>query len=312
MKMAVTFCLWVTAVAFFFSSLAKAAEIRVTSGEILEGDILSIQDSRMILGCSWGEASVGLEAVKEIYFVPQEERISTKGLLLKDGANLLGAQLTGKDQDGFVFSLPYGRLILTDALELSYLNLRDPGELILPDRLQIGSAHVLLRSRGDFVQEKIVGELVQYEAGSFRVRTDHGVLGVPEAAVRGISFTGRVPSLERLGLKIWEDLPIRGKPISFADGAWKITAPFGVFLIDIYGLIQEITYPPSALSPPEEAMMFISLLDGTDLWGNILAWQEKEATFSTDYGSLSLPAREILRISSISAARSSHSAPKIL
>ena len=312
MKKLVIFSLGVAIVTLSLSSLAETAQIGLTSGERLKGDILSIQEGKMVLSTSWGEASVKLEAVKEIYFIPQEEKISAKGLLLKDGTNLLGAELTGKDEDKFIFNLPYGKFILTDTLQLSYLNPKDPGKLIPPDKLEAELAHILLQSRGDFPQEKIVGELLHYEKGSFRVKTAHGVLQVPEAEVRGISFTGRAPSWGKPGLKIWQDLPIQGKPISFTEGAWRIEAPSGVFLLERYGLIQEITYPPNKLSPPEEEMVLVSLRDGTDLWGNILAWQKKEVTFSSKYGRLSLSSGEILKVSSISTVLFPNTPPKIL
>jgi len=312
MKKLITFSLGVAIVALSFSSLAETAQIELTSGERLKGDILSIQEGKMVLSCPWGEASIELEAVKEIYFTPQEEKISARGLLLKDGTNLFGAQLTGKEEDKFVFDLPYGKLILTDTLQLSYLNPKDPGKLVLPDKLKAEPARILLQSRGDFLQEKIVGELLHYEGGSFRVRTAHGVLQVPEAEVRGISFTGKAPSLEKPGLKIWQDLPIQGKLISFTEGAWRIEAPSGVFLVEKYGLIQEITYPPKKLSPPHEEVILVSLRNGTALWGNILAWQNKEVTFSTKHGRLSLSSVDILKVSAISAVSFANTPPKIL
>jgi len=312
MKKLGIFSLGVAIVTLSLSSLAETAQIELTSGERLEGDILSIQQGEMVLSTSWGEASVKLEAVKEIYFTPQEEKVSANGLLLKDGTNLLGAQLTGKEEDKFVFNLPYGKLILTDTLQLSYLNPKDPGKLVLPDKLKAEPAHILLQSRGDFPQEKIVGELLHYEDESFRVKTAHGVLQVPETAVRGMSFTGKAPSLEKPGLKIWQDLPIQGKPISFTEGTWRIEVPSGVFLVERYDLIQEITYPPNKLSPPEEEMVLVSLQNGTDLWGNIVAWQKKEVTFSSKYGRLSLPSLEILKVSSISTVSFANTPPKIL
>jgi len=336
MKKVIAFSLGIAAIAFFFSSVARGAEtqpnsnetlredivvlsfstetaqVGLTSGEVLQGEILSIEGEKMTLVCSWGEALVKLGAVKEIYFAPQEPETYVNGLLLKDGTNLLGATLTRKEEDGFIFSLPYGKLIVTETAQLSYVNLQDPGGLILPDVPDEESTHILLQSRGDFVQEEIVGQLLRYENGSFRVKTAYGILQVPEAATRGIGFIGRKPSLERLGLKPWDDLPVQGKPVSFTDDVWRIQAPFGFLLVERYGAIEEITYLPKDLPSPAEDMMLVSLGDGTDLWGGILAWKEKEVTFSTTYGTLSLPSVEILKVSSVSAASYSNTPPEIL
>jgi len=296
----------------FLSSSAETAEVQLVSGEVLQGEILSVEGGMMELGCSWGEASLKLEAVRDIYFAPQGERISAKGLILKDGTSFLGVELARKDEDGFIFSLPYGKLILTETTQLSYVNLQEHGGLVLPDEPDGESAHILLQSRGDLVQEKIVGQLLRYENRSFRVRTAYGILEVPEAATRGIGFIGRKPSLERLGLKPWDDLPVQGKPVSFKDDVWRIETPFGFLLVERYGVIEEITYPPRDLPSPAEDMMLVSLRGGTDLWGDILAWKEKEVTFSTTYGTLSLPSVEILKVSSVSAASYSNTPPEIV
>jgi outer membrane protein assembly factor BamB len=312
MKKLAMFFLGTATVILSFSSWAETTEIKLTSGEHLTGEILSIAEGEMVLSCPWGKASIELDALEEIYFTPQKEKIFARGLLLKDGTNLLGAELSEKKKDKFVFSLPYGKLILTDPLELSYLNPKDSGELVLPDNLKAKSTQIVLQSRGDFPREKIVGELVRYEKESFRIKSDYGLLEVPEAEVRGISFTGKAPSLGKPGLKIWQNLPLQGKPASFTEGAWKIEAPFGVFLVERYGLIREIIYPASQLSAPEEEMVLVTLQDGTELWGNILAWEDKQVTFSLKYGTLSLSSLEILKISSLSMALSPNIPPNIL
>ena len=88
---------WMAAFLIFsFCSFAESAEIQLVSGERLQGDVLSVGEGEMVLGCSWGEAEIKLEAVEEIYFVSREQKVSDKGLLLRDGTNLLGAQLAEK------------------------------------------------------------------------------------------------------------------------------------------------------------------------------------------------------------------------
>ena len=44
----------------FLSSSAETAEVQLISGEILQGEILSVEEGMMELGCSWGEASLKL------------------------------------------------------------------------------------------------------------------------------------------------------------------------------------------------------------------------------------------------------------
>ena len=200
----------------FFCSFAQSAEIQLVSvGE-------------MVLRCSWGEADIKLEAIEEIYFVSREQKVSDKGLLLRDGTNLLGAQLTEKRGERFVFDLPYGKLIITDPEQLLYVNLKSPGGLLIPQGLKSVSCYILLQSRGEFARERIVGELLQYLDGAFKVRTLQGILQVPEAAVRGITFAGEKLSLEKPDLKIWDNIPVQGKPVSFVEDTWTIEAPFGV------------------------------------------------------------------------------------
>ncbi|TET93535.1 hypothetical protein E3J33_01660, partial [Candidatus Aerophobetes bacterium] len=296
----------------FFCSFAQSAEIQLVSGERLQGDVLSVGEGKMVLGCSWGEADIKLEAVEEIYFVSREQKVSDKGLLLRDGTNLLGAQLTEKKGERFVFDLPYGRLIITDPEQLLYVNLKSPGGLLIPQGLKSVSCYILLQSRGEFARERIVGELLQYLDGAFKVRTLQGILQVPEAAVRGITFTGEKLSLEKPDLKIWDNIPVQGKPVSFVEDTWTIEAPFGVFLVEEAGMIKEITYPPNQLSPPEKEGMFVSLRVGTDLWGDILAWEDKNVELSTQYGTLTIPSSEILRILSVSLAAVPNTPPNVL
>ena len=168
---------WMAAFLIFsFCSFAESAEIQLVSGERLQGDVLSVGEGEMVLGCSWGEAEIKLEAVEEIYFVSREQKVSAKGLLLRDGTNLLGAQLTEKRGERFVFDLPYGKLMITDPEQLLYVNLRSPGGLLIPQGLKIVSCYVLLQSRGEFARERIVGELLQYSDGAFKVRTLQGIL----------------------------------------------------------------------------------------------------------------------------------------
>ena len=304
---------WMAAFLIFsFCSFAESAEIQLVSGERLQGDVLSVGEGEMVLGCSWGEAEIKLEAVEEIYFVSREQKVSAKGLLLRDGTNLLGAQLTEKRGERFVFDLPYGKLMITDPEQLLYVNLRSPGGLLIPQGLKIVSCYVLLQSRGEFARERIVGELLQYSDGAFKVRTLQGILQVPEAAIRGIAFAGEKLSLEKPDLKTWDNIPVQGKLISFIEDTWTIEASFGVFLVEGAGMIKGITYPPNRLSPPEKKGMFVSLRVGTDLWGDILAWEDKNVKLSTQYGTLTISSSEILRILSVSLAAVPNTPPNVL
>ncbi len=295
--------LWV----FSFCSFAESAEIQLVSGERLQGDLLSVGDGRMVLDCSWGEANIELEAIEEIYFVPREQKVSDKGLLLVDGTNLLAAQLTEKRGEKFVFDLPYGKLIITDPEQLLYLNIGSPGELLVPQGLEGMYCYVLLQSRGGFARERIMGELLQYLEGALKVRTLQGILEIPQTAVSGISFAGGTPPLEEKSyLRIWDNIPIQGKPISFIENTWTIEAPFGVFIVERPGLIQEIAYPSNELSLPEKQSVFVSLGSGTDLWGNIIAWKDNNVELSTRYGTLNIPASTIYKVSSTASLASNY------
>jgi len=58
--------------------------------------------------------------------------------------------------------------------------------------------------------------------------------------------------------------------------------------------------------------MFVSLRVGTDLWGDILAWKDKNVELSTQYGTLTISSSEILRILSVSLAAVPNTPPNVL
>lgn len=130
------------------------------------------------------------------------------------------------------------------------------------------------------------------------------ILKIPQATASGISFTGGTPFLEKPYLGIWNNIPVQGKPVSFIEDTWTIEAPFGISIVEKPGLIQEIAYPSNKLSLPEKESMFVSLESGTDLWGNILAWERKEVSLLTEYGTLKIPASRIYKVSSVASVPS--------
>jgi hypothetical protein len=139
---------------------------------------------------------------------------------------------------------------------------------------------------------------------SVEAETFRRILRIPQAAVTGMSFNGGTPFFEKPYLRIWKDITIRGKSISFTENIRRIEGTFVVSIVERPGLIPEISYPLNKLYLPEKESTFVSLGSGSDLWGNILAWERKEVSLLTEYGTLKAPASRIYEVPSVASVTS--------